>query len=156
MREYIVPTLFLFFWLPGQPPAVPASWKIIKDAKSACQIAVPPEWTPLGETSGAVVFHDSTTAIAVVTSQPGQDFKPLTPTMLGNFGVPRQKMFENSAKRLFFQDKTSAGGDDPNAFSASVPAKNGTCSCHVVVLPTIPEDTAKKITLSLQAVPDKT
>jgi hypothetical protein len=39
--------------------------------------------------------------------------------------------------------------EDPNAYSASVPGKAGTCSCHVVVLPSVPEETAKKIALSL-------
>ncbi len=151
----MISVLFLLFGVPGQPQPVPTGWKVIQDAKAGCQIAVPPEWTPLGENSGAAVWHDSTTAIAVVTSQPGQEFKPLSPTMLRSFGVAKDKMFENSVKRLFFQDRTSAGADDPNAFSSSVPAKNGTCSCHVVVLPSVPEDVAKKITLSLDAVPEK-
>jgi hypothetical protein len=147
--------LFLLFSLPGQPQTVPTGWKVMKDAKASCQIAVPPEWAPLGETSGAAVLQDSTTAIAVVTSQPGQEFKPLSPGMLKTFGVPKGKMFENSVKRIFFQDKTSARADDPNAFSSSVAAKSGTCSCHVVVLPSVPEEVAKKIALSLDAVPDK-
>jgi hypothetical protein len=53
----------------------PAGWKIVKDSKGVCQIAVPPDWEPLPETAGAAVFHDVTTAIAVVTSQAGQAFQ---------------------------------------------------------------------------------
>jgi hypothetical protein len=153
MRECIVSTLVLLCCLPAWSQTVPAGWKVIKDAKAACQIVVPPEWVPLGENNGAAVFHDSTTAIAVVTSQPGQEFKPLSAAQLKNFGIPKEKMFENSAVRIFFQDKTSRNPDDTSAFSASVPAKSGTCSCHVVVLPSIPEDVAKKIALSLSSVP---
>jgi hypothetical protein len=132
---------------------VPAGWNVIKDATGACQIAVPPEWVPLSENNGAAVFHDSTTAIAVVTSRPGQEFKPLSAAQLKNFGIPKEKMFENSTARIFFQDKTSRNPNDTSAFSASLPAKSGTCSCRVVVLPSIPADVAKKIALSLSPVP---
>jgi hypothetical protein len=153
MRECILSTLVLLCCLPAECQPVPAGWKLIKDAKGACQIAVPPEWVPLGESNGAAVFHDATTAIAVVTSQPGQEFKPLSATFLKSFGIPKEKMFENSTARIFYQDKTSRNPDDTSAFGASVPAKNGTCSSHVVVLPTIPEDVAKKIALSISPVP---
>ena len=153
MREHIVFTLVLLGCLPTWPQTLPIGWKVIKDAKAVCQIAIPPEWVPLGENNGAAVFHDSTNAIAVVTSQPGQEFKPLSATMLKSFGIPKAKIFENSAIRIFYQDKTSKNPDDTSAFSASVPTKNGTCSCHVVVLPSIPEDVAKKIALSVSPVP---
>lgn len=55
----------------------PADWKIVKDSKGHCQIAVPADWDSLSENARAAVFHDATTAIAVVTSQPGQAFKPI-------------------------------------------------------------------------------
>ena len=131
----------------------PAAWKTIKDAKSACQISVPSDWVPLGENNGAAVFRDSTTAIAVVTSQPGQEFKPLTAAFLKAMALPKEKIFENSDKRIFYQDQTSHGPDDTNAFSSAVPAKTGTCSCHVTVLPSVPQDVARKIALSVAPVP---
>ena len=77
MRERLGPTLVLLFSFTAQTQTVPAGWKVIKEGKGACQIAVPPEWVPFGEMSGAATFHDATTAIAVVTSRPGQEFKPL-------------------------------------------------------------------------------
>jgi hypothetical protein len=138
---------------PAQSQAVPAGWKIVKDARAECQIAVPPEWAPLGENKGAAMLRDSTTAVVVVTSQAGQNYKPLTPAQLKTFGVAKEKMFENSSTRLFYQDRTSDGLDEPNAFNSSVPGKNGTCSCHVSATPSVPEDVAKKIALSLSAVP---
>ena len=151
----MISAVVLLCAIPAQSQTAPAGWKTIKDGKSACQIAVPPEWDPLGEDNGAAIFHDPGTAIAVVTSQPGQEFKPLPPGLLKAMGIPKEKMFENSAKRIFYQDKTSANPNDPNGFSSSIPARDGTCSCHVTALRDIPEDTAKKIVLSLAPVPDK-
>jgi hypothetical protein len=68
-------------------------------------------------------------------------------------GVPKEKLFENSATRLFYQDKTSAGPDDEHAFTATAPGNGGTCSCRVVVLPSISLETARKIVLSLGPAP---
>jgi hypothetical protein len=122
---------------------------LIKDAKNTCQIAVPPDWTPYSESSGATVFHDVSTAIAVVTSQPGQVFKPLPESLQKLLEISKEKMFENSAKRTFYQDKTSTNRDTPNAYSVSVPGKNGTCSAHITFLPSVSEETTRKIALSL-------
>ena len=156
MREAILPTLILLFaqFVPGQ--TAPAGWKVVKDSKSLCQIAVPSEWTPLGENSGAAVFKDSTTGIAVVTSQPGQAFKPLPESIVRALELPKDKMFENSTKRVFYQDRTGHGPEETSAMSASVPRKDGTCSCHVQFVPSVGEDVAKKIALSLGPVPDET
>jgi len=106
------------------------------------------------EAAGAAVFHDVTTAIAVVTSQAGQVFKPLPETLQKLFGIRKDKFFENTAKRFSYQDRISKHSEEPNAYSASVPAKGDPCSCHVVVLPSVPEQTAKKIALSLGPVPE--
>jgi len=145
--------LVLMFSLSGVAQTVPAGWNVVKDAKGFCQIAVPAEWVPFGENNGAAMLHDSTTAIAVVTSQPGQDFKPLSPALVKSIGIAREKLFENTAARLFYQDRTSRNPEDTSAFSSSIPAKNGMCSCHVVMLPSVPDDVAKKIALSLAVVP---
>jgi hypothetical protein len=152
----MISSVVLLCTFPALSQTAPPGWKTVKDAKSTCQIAVPPEWEALGGANGAVVLHDPETAIAVVTSQPGQEFKPLPPGLLKAMAIPKDKMFENSAKRIFYQDRTSANENSPNGFSSSVPAKDGTCSCHVTALPSIPEDTAKKILLSLAPVPGKT
>ena len=154
MREFTLCALVLLCSLPAGAQTAPAAWKTIKDAKSACQISVPAEWTPLGENNGAAVFHDATTAIAVVTSQPAQEFKPLTPAFVKTMGLPKEKVFENSVKRIFYQDQTSRGPDDTNAYSAAVPGKAGTCSCHVTVLPSVSQELARKIALSVAPVPE--
>ncbi|HZT31223.1 MAG TPA: hypothetical protein VFA33_15140 [Bryobacteraceae bacterium] len=141
----------LFFSLAASvlPQATPGDWKIVKDSKGVCQIAVPPDWDLYSESTGAAVLHDPTTAIAVVTSQPGQAFKPLPENLQKILGIRKDKLFENTAKRIFYQDKISRHPEDPNAYIVNVPFKNGTCSCRVVVLPAVSEEIAKKITLSV-------
>jgi hypothetical protein len=131
---------------------IPASWKVVKDSKSFCQIAVPPEWTPFGENSGAAVLKEASNAIAVVTSQPGQEFKPLPESIVRSLELPKDKLFENSAKRVFYQDRIAKSAEETNAVSASVPRKGGTCSCHVVFASSVAEEVAKKIALSLGPV----
>jgi hypothetical protein len=153
MREFTISALVLLSCLAASAQT-PSGWKTIKDAKSTCQIAIPAEWTPLGESNGDAVFKDSTIAIAVVTAQPGQEFKPLTPGFIRSMDLPKEKVFENSAKRIFYQDQTSRGPDDTSAFSVSVPAKNGSCSCHIAFVPSVGAETAKKVALSLAAVPE--
>jgi hypothetical protein len=146
----------LLLWLLASAPAetTPADWKFVKDSKGLCQIAVPPDWDSLSENTGAAVFHDATTAIAVVTSQPGQAFKPLPESLQRLLGIRKDTLFENTPRRIFYQDKVSKHSENPNGYSASVPSKAGTCSCHVAALPSTPEETAKKIALSLQPAQD--
>jgi hypothetical protein len=81
------------------------------------------------------------------------DFKPLPESLQKVLDIHKEKMFENSVKRLFYQDKTSKSPADPNAYSASVPGKAGNCSCHVTFLPNVSADMVKKIALSLGPVP---
>ncbi len=128
----------------------PSEWKILKDSRNLCQIAVPPDWDEVDESAGAAVLHETSTAVAVVTSQPGQAFKPLTESLQRLLGIRKAALFENTPRRIFYQDKFSKRSGDPNVYDASVPAKSGTCSCHVAALPIIPEDTVRKIALSLQ------
>lgn len=149
MREYVISSLILFCLQPVFAQGTPTGWQIVKDSKNTCQIAVPPDWSPYGETRSAAVFHDTGTALAIVTSQPGQTFSPLTELFQKVLNIPKEKIFENSSKRIFYQDKVSTGADDPNSYTFSVPGKAGTCSGHLTFLPAIAEDVARKIALSL-------
>jgi hypothetical protein len=90
--------------------------------------------------------------IAVVTSQPGQVYKPLSDAQLKTFGVPKEQVFENTTGRLLYQDRTAAKAEEPNAYSAQTARTGGTCSCHVVFGHGVAEDIAKKIALSLGPV----
>jgi len=145
----VLAILFLSLVRIASEQTPPEAWKIVKDSKSVCQIAVPPDWDALFENAGAAVLHDPTNAIAVVTSQPGQTFNPLPENLQKLVGIRKGKLFENTAKRIFYQDKVSQKPDDQNAYSVSVPGRTGTCSAHVVVRASVPEETAKKIALSL-------
>jgi hypothetical protein len=62
--------------------------------------------------------------------------------------IPKERMFENTPKRIFYQDRVSKGPGTASTYSSSVPAKSGTCSCHLVLLPNVPEELAKKIVMS--------
>jgi hypothetical protein len=145
----VIPTLFLLLFQAAPAQSAPANWITVKDAKGLCMISVPPDWTPFSGGTGAAVFHDASTAIAVVTSQPGQVFKALPENIVKLLDLPKDKMFENTAKRVFYQDKTSRNAEDTSAYSMSVPAKGGTCSCRVMFVPSITEEVAKKIAASL-------
>jgi hypothetical protein len=137
-------------FLPALPAQVaPAGWQIVKDPKGACQIAVPPDWSPWGDNIGAAVFQDVSTAIATVTSQPGQDFAPLSASMQRLLEIPKEKVFENSGVRIFYQEQTSKSHEEPNAYSFSAPGKAGTCSGHLRALPGVTEEVVRKIALSL-------
>ena len=130
----------------------PSAGKLVKDVKGSCQILVPENWTPSNENTGSAILQDSSNTIAVVTSQPGQVFKPLTESMQKLMGIPKNKMFENSTKRIFYQDRVARDLTDTNAFSTMMPGKNGTCSARVVFLSSVSEETAKKIAFSVGPV----
>jgi hypothetical protein len=141
-------------WLPAMSEqTAPKDWKVVKESKGACRISVPGDWTESEENSGSAVLQDASNAIAVVTSQPGQTFKPLTESMQKLMRIPKDKMFENSAQRIFYQDRIARDDRDTNAFSAMVPGKNGTCSSRVVFAAGVSAETAKKIALSLVPAP---
>jgi hypothetical protein len=150
MRKFIVSTLF--FLTVAQAGVVPSGWKAIKDPKGLCQILVPIAWTPAGENTGSAVFQDASVAIAVVSSQPGQTYKPIADSMLRMMEIPKDKIFENSATRVFYQDRTGHDASEPSALSVMAPGKGGTCSSRVVFLPSVTEEIAKKIALSIGPV----
>ena len=153
MRYFRVFALFAFFLPNTAPASQPTGWKVLKDPKGACQITVPEAWNFSSEDAGFAVLRDATTAIAVVTSQPGQAFKPLSESLLKLLGVPKEKVFENSAKRVYYQDKIAVTLQDTNAFTVVVPGKAGTCSSRVLFLPEVSQEDARKIVLSVGPVP---
>ena len=155
MKYLLVAGLVSLFHVAAVDDSAPAGWKIIKDAKRACQISVPADWDPSADSAGAAIFHDATTAIAVVTSQPGQTVNPFPGSLLKSLRIPKEKMFENTAKRIFYQDKIALNAHDSNSFSAMVPGRNGTCSSRVVFSAPVSEETARKITLTLGPAPSK-
>ncbi len=59
MREPVVWTLLLLLAPSALAQTLPPGWKIVKDAKSVCQIGIPPEWDAWKDSSGAAVFNPS-------------------------------------------------------------------------------------------------
>ena len=151
MREYTIAVLILLN-APLAAQVVPSGWQIVKDSKNACQLAVPPDWSMYGESRSAAILHDTSTALVVVTSQPGQAFAPLTERLKSVLNISKDKLFENTASRIFYEDKASAHPADPNWYTFSVPGKNGTCSGHLTFLPSLPDDLARQIVFSLGPV----
>jgi hypothetical protein len=142
----------LSFLVAAAAGTTPAGWKTIKDSKGLCQIAVPADWTAGAENSGSAVLQDASVAIAVVTSQPGQTYRPLSDAMLKMMDIPKDKLFENSATRIFYKDRTGRDASEPSALSVMAPGKGGTCSSRVVFLSSVPEETARKIAVSVGPV----
>jgi hypothetical protein len=66
--------------------------------------------------------------------------------------ISKEKLFENTASRIFYEDKASAHPADPKWYTFSVPGKNGTCSGHLTFLPSLPDDLARQIVFSLGPV----
>jgi hypothetical protein len=153
MRAYAVSALLILIG-PLSAQVVPDGWQIVKDTRGVCQIAVPRDWSVYGESRSAAVLHDPSMALAVVTSQPGQAFAPLTERLQTVLNISKEKLFENSEKRIFFEDKGSAHPNDPKCYTFSVPEKGGTCSGHLTFLPGVANDIARMIALSLGPVPN--
>jgi hypothetical protein len=153
MREYAISVLILLN-LPLAAQVAPSGWQIVKDSKNACQLTVPPDWTIYGESRSAAVLHDASTALVVVTSQPGQAFAPLSEHLKSILNISKEKLFENTANRIFYEDKASAHAADPKWYTFSVPGKNGTCSGRLTFLPSLQDDLARQIVFSLGPAPE--
>jgi hypothetical protein len=154
MRYFGAFALFALLLPDAAPEPLPTGWKVLKDPNGACQITIPEAWESSSDQAGWAVLRDASTAIAVVMSQPDQVFKPLPESVVKLLGIPREKIFENSAKRIYYQDKTATKSSGTNAFTVMVPGKAGTCSSRIAFLPEVPEETARKIALSVGPVPE--
>src|SRR5260370_2527873 len=98
MRKQVVVSLLFLFIQPTWAQTVPAGWKVVRDSKRACQIAVPPEWTPWADNSGAAVFLGSTTALSVGNRQLGQTFKTLRERPRNTVSISTGSMFDDNGQ----------------------------------------------------------
>ena len=106
--KYLELFTLLCLMLSGADNPAPPAGKGVKDVKGSCQIWVPENWTLSDENTGSAVLQDASNAIAVVTSQPGQAFKPLTESMQRLMRIPKDKLFEK-----FRQADLLSGQDCP-------------------------------------------
>jgi hypothetical protein len=121
--------------------SVPSGWKIVKDDKSTCQMAVPADWSVPSPTGGSANSPKLMEAMAVVVNDPFQ-LKPMPEAIQKMEKV--QMMFENTAKRVFH----STAANKSTNYKLSVPAKNGACTVQVTFQPSFSKDAAKQIALT--------
>jgi hypothetical protein len=121
---------------------VPAGWKILKDEKGLCQIAVPPDWIPNPRSPGVASLKNTQNEVDVNSDT--DTTVPLAPSIQKMLHVI--KMFENTSQRVFYSFDR---GRNSQQFSERVPRPGGTCTMSVTFVPPTTEETAKKIALSL-------
>jgi len=118
----------------------PKDWKIVKDEKGLCQIAVPPNWT----VKSNIAFHENTPPDQASVDSNPLGIAPMPDRVQKTMHV--DQMFENTDKRVLY---SSSGYGGRKNFNASVPRSGGSCAVTVTFKPPISEDIAKTIALSL-------
>ena len=126
----------------------PAQTKALKDGKSVCQVLVPADWQPDSDIPG--IARDPKNLISV-TVMWEQDYKvaPMTEMAIQMSSV--EKMFENTAQRIFYQGKAVTFGPVPKTpWTVYTPApQKGACHCAISMQPGADEQAAKKVALTL-------
>jgi hypothetical protein len=121
------------------PQSVPPGWKIVKDDKGQCQMAVPPDWT----VSKGMAFHKNTPPDQAEVAFDTETVVPMVERMQKMWHV--DQMFENTSNRVFY----SVGGGRSKDFRVRVPRAGGACNATVTFGPPTTEETVKKIILTL-------
>ena len=133
---------------------VPAGWKVMKSERGTCQVAVPSDWA---------VDNDFSTAndpkkLVSVTILHEQDAKmgPSESDAMRIAAYTPIKVFENTSKRVFLEDKVSAfgpSGPPRRKFVAFVPhTSKGICQAMTILKSGGPEALAKQVALTVSAV----
>ena len=121
-------------------------WKTIKDRTGACQISVPPYWTPLSM-PGYANSPDHTATRILVGISPFRPFSDTTLKML-NIGT----LFENSAQRSFWVTNPNGGSPSLVTYHVETPGKGNRCVAEVALPPQHYVDEAKKTAMSVSPV----
>lgn len=123
-----------------------SGWKIVKDKTGSCQISVPATWTLLAD-AGHVNSPEHTTTMVISGMS---RFKRFGEDSLKYLNI--DKVFENSSSRVFYV--TKPGGNPPLLnYHVEAPGKVNRCVAQITLSPHSLEEEAKKIALSLSAVP---
>jgi hypothetical protein len=123
---------------------VPSGWKVVKDSKQMCQIAVPADWTSdaivksmasdPAKKSTAIVHWARQNSFAQTVSTAKQMMKPV-------------KVFEESGSRIWYSYQPNSAKPATHWYIAAQ-GKN-VCNADVSFEEAGAEDTAKKIAQSL-------
>jgi hypothetical protein len=121
-------------------------WKTVKDKTGACQISVPPSWTPLS-TPGLVNSPQGMTSMLTSGHRP---YRPFSAETLKVMNV--DKVLENSATRALWANKPV--GNPPHVtYHVETPGKTDSCIAEIPIASNSADDDAKKIALSLSKTP---
>ena len=125
-----------------QAQDVPAGWKVVKDTKGACQLAVPPDWAVDGSSAKS---PDGNTDAVPHGQRAGLGFSEATG--IAKSVMKPAKILEDSANRLWYTFENTNGKPGTNYYVAVATAP--VCTAQVSFKNATAEDTAKKIAVTL-------
>jgi hypothetical protein len=145
MMPHVLSTVLLAATLAAVQVA--PSGQVFKSSTGTCQVTVPADWkltefaaSDPAKTLNVMVLHEQDAKVEV-----------LDPVMLkGVYGA--EKVFENTAQRLFVQSQTQAFGPEPAStkWESLVPTKpKGSCQVIIVFKKGGSEAVARAIVMSL-------
>jgi hypothetical protein len=138
--------LVCFGVLAAATQTTPAGWKIIKDQRGACQVAVPPDWIPSARNPGVASARDVLDGMVVVTSDSAR-LKPIPESMRTIMKI--EKLYENTGQRVVYMTRIAKDPKDSSSLNVAVPSKNGSCMTQVTYRSAISDDLAKKIAFTV-------
>jgi hypothetical protein len=126
----------------AQAQEVPAGWKIVKDSKAACQMAVPSDWQ-----QGIIpsMFHDAKEGVTItLVQETSYQVKPMSDLELKAHKA--EKVVENSNQRVYLEEPLfTFGRSSTKPWDVWVAAPKGSCHATVSIKTGVDEATARKI-----------
>jgi hypothetical protein len=124
---------------------VPSGWKVVKDKKGTCQMAVPADWVTDKLLVSNATSPDNKSSAVVHGASPDQSFAEAT-DMVKQVIKPA-KILEDSGKRLRYVYEGNGSAAGATNWYAAVPGKP-VCTMQVTFRAPVLEETAKKIIMS--------
>jgi len=133
----------------------PAGWKVIRDDKGKCQMAVPADWQQseiLGKKIAAAAAGDNTVD-SVVSLMEGVDWAMFKSVVFSIYAKEKDRpKIEDGAKRMWFEIVTMKP-EGKTGWYVAVPGAAGTCNAQVNFKAgdKKAEETARKIVDSIRS-----
>lgn len=129
--------------------SVPAGWKIVKDRKQHCQIAVPADWTTDKILTSQATAPDKSASALVHGIPPGA--ATYADTVKAAKGLYKPiKTFEESGSRTWYSTAPDPGQTGTSWYVATGGAQ--VCDAQILFKTPASEATAKQIVMSLTPV----
>jgi hypothetical protein len=148
MATVVAAVLAMFIAGAAQVPV--GSGQVYKSDKGTCQVTLPADWK-IGDFNAS--DPKKTLSVTVFHEQDAKVEKADEMTLKGVYQA--EKVFENSAQRIFVESKTMAMGPIPagRKWEVLVPAvPKGACQTFVIFKDGASEDVARGIAMSLRPV----